>query len=178
MYCTVDSGLTYTQRAAELLVGFTRREAEATRARSVLAWRGDQRLTRRTTWPRVRQQAPPQWWWRSRQARRWFAASSCTTSRRCPWQPAPPPPAAATGRHRKKWSIYKKVAHHTRLPNVGFRSLSRISAVSLQVTWGINTAVGCHYFPPGPQLPSQPSRGLLLISLFGEQRHDGCEQFA
>ena len=41
----------------------------------------------------------------------------------------------------------------------------------------INPAVGCHYFPPGPQLLSQPLRGLLPISLLGEQRHDGCEQF-
>jgi len=31
--------------------------------------------------------------------------------------------------------------------------------------------------PPGPQLPSQPLRGLLPILLLGEQRHDGCEQF-
>jgi len=42
----------------------------------------------------------------------------------------------------------------------------------------INQAVGCHYFLPGPQLPLQPLRGLLAISLLGEQRHDGCEQFA
>jgi len=28
------------------------------------------------------------------------------------------------------------------------------------------------------QLPSQPLRGLQPISLLGEQRHDGCEQFA
>ena len=27
-------------------------------------------------------------------------------------------------------------------------------------------------------MPSQPLRGLLLLSLLGEQRHDGCEQFA
>ena len=27
----------------------------------------------------------------------------------------------------------------------------------------INPAVGCHYFPPGLQLPSQPLRGLLPI---------------
>jgi len=27
-------------------------------------------------------------------------------------------------------------------------------------------------------LPSQPLRGLLPISLLGEQRHDGCEQLA
>jgi len=39
-------------------------------------------------------------------------------------------------------------------------------------------AVGCDYFPPGPQLPSQPLRRLLPILLLGEQRHDGCEQFA
>jgi len=32
--------------------------------------------------------------------------------------------------------------------------------------------------PPGLQLPSQPLRGLLPISLLGEQRHDGCEQLA
>jgi len=31
---------------------------------------------------------------------------------------------------------------------------------------------------PGLQLPSQPVRGLLPISLLGEQRHDGCEQIA
>jgi len=51
-------------------------------------------------------------------------------------------------------------------------------AVSLQVTWVINPAVGCHYLPPGLQLPSQPLRGLLPISLLGEQRHDRSEQFA
>jgi len=73
----------------------------------------------------------------------------------------------------------KKVAHtRTRLPSVGFRSWSRFLAVSSQVTWVINPAVGCHYFSPGPQLPSQPLRGLLRISLLGEQRHDGREQFA
>jgi len=46
------------------------------------------------------------------------------------------------------------------------------------VTWVINPAVGCHYFPPGLQLPSQPLRGLLPILLLGEQRHNWCEQFA
>ena len=38
--------------------------------------------------------------------------------------------------------------------------------------------IGCDYFPPGLQLPSQPLRGLLPILLLGEQRHNGCEQFA
>jgi len=79
-------------------------------------------------------------------------------------------------RHHVK---YKKVkVAHTRLPSVGFRSWSRFLAVGLQVTWVINPAVGCHYFPPGLQFPPQPLWGLLRISLLGEQRHDGCEQFA
>jgi len=71
----------------------------------------------------------------------------------------------------------KKVAH-TRLPSVGFQSWSQFLAVSLQVAWVINPVVGCHYFLPGLQLPPQPLRGLLPILLLGEQRHDGCEQFA
>jgi len=33
-------------------------------------------------------------------------------------------------------------------------------------------------FPPGLHLPMQPLRGLLSVLLLGEQRHDGCEQFA
>jgi len=67
-----------------------------------------------------------------------------------------------------------KVAH-TRLPSVGFRSWSRFLAVSLQVMWVINPAVGYHYFPPGLQLPPQPLRGLLPISLLGEQRRNECK---
>jgi len=61
---------------------------------------------------------------------------------------------------------------HAWLPSVGFRSWSRFLAVSLQVTWVINPAVGGRYFPPGRQLPSQPLRGLLPVLLLGEQRHD------
>jgi len=38
--------------------------------------------------------------------------------------------------------------------------------------------LACHYFPPDPQLPPQPLRGLIPILLLGEQGHDGCEQFA
>jgi len=45
-----------------------------------------------------------------------------------------------------------KVAH-TRLQSVGFPSRSRFFAVSLQVKWVINPAVGCHYFSPALQLP-------------------------
>ena len=67
---------------------------------------------------------------------------------------------------------------HTRLPSVRFRRWSRFLAVSLQVAWVINPAVGCHNFPPGLQLPSQPLKGLQPILLLSEQRHDGCEQFA
>ena len=31
---------------------------------------------------------------------------------------------------------------------------------------------------PAVRLPSQPLRGLLPISMFGEERNNGCEQFA
>ena len=79
--------------------------------------------------------------------------------------------------HARDQQTVRKVAR-TRLPSIGFRSWSRFLAVSLQVTWVINPAVGCHYFPPGMQLLSQPLRGLLPLSLLGEQRNDGCEQFA
>ena len=62
------------------------------------------------------------------------------------------------------WSIntfvmtwWKKVKiAHTCLPSIAFRSWSRFLAVSLQVMWVINSAVGCHYFPPCLQLPSRP----------------------
>ena len=75
--------------------------------------------------------------------------------------------------------VNKKVkVAHTRLPSIGFQSWSQFLAVSLQVTWAINPAVGCQYFLPGLQLPLQPLRGLLPVLLLGEQRHNGCEQFA
>ena len=87
--------------------------------------------------------------------------------------------ALVSGDHVLVLYSYKKVkAAHTRLLSVGFRSWSRFLAVSPQVTLVINPAVGCHCFPPGPQLPLQPLRGLLPFSLLGEQRHDGWEQFA
>jgi len=73
------------------------------------------------------------------------------------------------GGHWYNSTEVKKVkVPHTQLPSVGFRSWSRFLAVSLPVTWVINPAVGCHYFPPGLQLPSQPLRGLLQISLLSE----------
>ena len=68
--------------------------------------------------------------------------------------------------------VYKKVkVVHTRLPSIGFRSWFRFLAVSQDwLTWVINPPVGCHYFPPGRQLPSQPLTGLLPVSLLGEHR--------
>ena len=90
------------------------------------------------------------------------------------------PRCCSTPIRRLDWSVQttKKVeVAHTQLPSVGFRSWSRFLAVSLQVTWVINPAVGCHYFPQGLQLPPQPLNRLLPI-LLGEQRHNGCEQFA
>ena len=72
-------------------------------------------------------------------------------------------------------TLKKLQVAQTRLTSVGFRSWS---AVSLQMTWVINPAVVCHYFPPGLQLPPQPLRGLIPILLLGEQRNNGCEQFA
>ena len=92
---------------------------------------------------------------------------SCDSSSAQQW-------TADTRRMHTAW--WKKVAR-TRLPSAGFRSWSRFLAVSLQVMRVINQTVDCHYFPPGLQLPPQPSRGLLPVSLV-KQRHDGCEQFA
>jgi len=51
-----------------------------------------------------------------------------------------------------KIKVKKVKVAHTRLLSIGFRSWSRFLAVSLQVTWIIIPAVGCHYFPPGLQL--------------------------
>jgi len=70
---------------------------------------------------------------------------------------------------RVRSTVQKVKVAHTRLPSVGCRSWSRFLAVSLQVTWVINLAVGCHYFPPGLQSPSQPLSELLLISLLGDR---------
>jgi len=71
-------------------------------------------------------------------------------------------------------SVAKVKAARTRSLSVGFQSWSRFLAVSLQVTWVINLAVGCHYFPPSPQLPSQPLRELLPISLLRSEPKPYC----
>ena len=91
--------------------------------------------------------------------------------------PSRPHPAREGNRRTGIIALKVKVAH-SRLPSVGFRNWSRFLAVSLWVTRIINPTVGCHYFPPGLQLPPQPLRGLLPMLLLGEQRHNGCEQFA
>jgi len=74
--------------------------------------------------------------------------SSCPTPRHFSRRQSP----------RRKQPYFCKTVKlaHTRLPSVGFRSWSRFLAVSLQVTWVINPAVGCHYFQPGLQLPRNP----------------------
>jgi len=64
------------------------------------------------------------------------------------------------------WLIKKVKVAHTWLPIIVFQSWSQFLAVSLQVTWVINPVVGCHYFPPGPQLPSQPLRELIPFRCF------------
>ena len=66
-----------------------------------------------------------------------------------------------------------KVAH-TRLPQL-------IPVLGSQPAGDVSHkpgGIGCHYFPSGPQLPPQPLIGLVPISLLGEQRHDGCDEFA
>jgi len=100
---------------------------------------------------------------------------------------------AATGDEARRWAAnagsvtftanarswtHVKGSLYSITDRIGFRSWSRFLAISLQVTWVVNPAVGCHYFPPGLQLPLQPLRGLLPILLLGEQRHNWCEQFA
>jgi len=59
----------------------------------------------------------------------------------------------------------KTMLAHTTVPPVIVMCLlivhsswSRFLAVRPQVTWVVNPTVGCHYFPPGLQLPLQPLR--------------------
>jgi len=111
--------------------------------------------------------------WRSRCG--FFSRKSWIRERAATWTPD----TTLTPLQNGQLQTIKKVkVAHMRLPSVGFRSRAWFLAVSLQVTWIINPTVGCHYFPPGLQLSSQPLRGLLPILLLGEQRHNGCEQFA
>ena len=107
-----------------------------------------------------------------------FTQSACflnaTQNRRAYSQPISWLGAAKKPSRTKLTNSKKVKVADTRLPSVGFRSWSRCLAVSLQVMWVINPTVGCHYFPPGLQLPPQPLKGLLSVLLLGEQRHNGC----
>jgi len=60
------------------------------------------------------------------------------------------------------------------------RVLKLILVIGSQPAGDVSHKPGCRLagFPPGLQLPSQPFRGLPPVSLLGEHRHDGCEQFA
>jgi len=68
----------------------------------------------------------------------------------------------------------------TRLPSHTAKTTSspKVMAAYRRVSDSPHPQADCDYFPPGPQLPSQPLRGLWPISLLGEQKHDGREQFA
>jgi len=115
--------------------------------------------------------------WRNVRSRWWLGMQ--TTNHYCSSSSAWTYRSMSSADNARERPLYKNVKlAHTRVPSAGFQSWSRFLAVSLQVTRVTNPVVGCPYFPPGPQLPSQPLRGLLPILLLGEQRHDRCEQFA
>jgi len=129
------------------------------------------------SWPHVTAR-PDQWKWRGRTGIiQWRRAGTLVLPHTSIWDRQRRTESRLQKLRLLGPTLNVKVAH-TRLPSVGFRSWSRCLAVSLQVRWVINRAVGCHYFLPGLQLPPQPLRGLLPILLLGEQRHNGCEQFA
>ena len=44
-----------------------------------------------------------------------------------------------------------------------------IAVLGSQPAGDVSHKPDCHYFPPGPQLPSKPLRGLLPITLLGRQ---------
>ena len=56
--------------------------------------------------------------------------------------------------------------------------VSLVRGIQLNEPDGFPGSLPPSVFPPGPQLPPQPLRALLQVSLLGEQRHDGSEQFA
>ena len=59
------------------------------------------------------------------------------------------------------------------------RVLELIPVLGSQPARGVSHKPGSRLplLSASPQLPSQPLRGLLPVSLLGEQRHSGCEQF-
>jgi len=81
--------------------------------------------------------------------------------------------------HMQVCTLLQTDNHASTPPLAGCPSCRPTNSVkALQAMRVINPVAGCHYFLPGPQLPSQPLSGLLPILLLGEQRHDGCKQFA
>jgi len=62
--------------------------------------------------------------------------------------------------------------------NTKHRVLKLILDLGSQPAGDASHKPGCHYFPPGLQLPPQPLIGLLPILLLGKQKHNGCEQLA
>ena len=83
--------------------------------------------------------------------------------------PFVPPPTVQCG-----------VSHALFIPNIfwgGFSPPQKKPAIPPQAAvWQIVCSES--FFRPEQQLPSQPLSGLLPVLLLGEQRHDGCEQFA
>ena len=83
---------------------------------------------------------------------------------------------SASHKRRHAISVKKVKVADTRIQSVGFRSWSRILAVSPQVTWVINPVVGWHYIPPGLQLPPKLLRGLLPILLHDKMEANNLKQ--
>jgi len=57
-------------------------------------------------------------------------------------------------------------------------TVAAFAVYDVQTTRPVFTAIALISDREGPQLPLQPLRGLLAILPLGEQRHNGCEQFA
>ena len=85
----------------------------------------------------------------------WFFETYKNPPRMASWSVLPFLQGSLYAQHTHTHTDYRKKVAHTQLPSICFRSWSQFLAVSLQVTWVINLAVGCYYFPPGLQLPSR-----------------------
>ena len=62
--------------------------------------------------------------------------------------------------------------------NGGHAANVRYLNLEADQTYSVLALSVCEYLPLSLQLPSQPLRGLLPVSLLLEQRHNGCEQFS
>jgi len=79
--------------------------------------------------------------------------------------------------NQQRQSTTVVISQTTATATIGY-STAKHRVPQLIPVLGIKAVVSCHCFLPGLQLPPQPIRRLLPISLLVEQRHDGCEQFA